>query len=271
MRFLLYNVRYCAGTGRRFHLPFPGSGYLRKTTGNLGRITEFIQSLAPDIAGLVEVDSGSFRSRRQNQAEVIARAIGCYHSYQSKYADESFMQILPLANKQVNAFLSNDRIQNEKFHYFDRGVKRLVIELELENLTLFLVHLSLKFRHRYDQLRELCKLVNRVQKPHIVAGDFNALWGEGEVHWFLAATGLVSANASDLPTYPSWAPKRQLDFILHSREIKVTRFHMPRVKLSDHLPLVCDFEIEGVRGRGAGRTPPSEERAAKPRSAARPR
>ena len=71
MRFLLYNVRYCTGTGGRLHLPW--GGYLKRTSANLKRITAFIQSCHPDIVGLLEVDSGSYRSRRKNQAEVIAR------------------------------------------------------------------------------------------------------------------------------------------------------------------------------------------------------
>ncbi|HBA84097.1 MAG TPA: endonuclease [Verrucomicrobia bacterium] len=245
MRFLLYNVRYCAGTGRGFHFPFPFGGYLRPTSQNLDRIIDFIWSHHPDIVGLVEVDSGSYRSAKLNQAEIIARALGHYHSFNSKYGETSVARKLPLFNKQVNAFLTSDKIQTERFHYFDSGVKRLVIELELENLSIFLVHLSLKFRHRQYQLRDLHSLVKAVKKPCIVAGDFNVLWGDRELQLFLAATGLLNANVEGLRTFPSWNPTRQLDFILCSPGIKVTGFQAPQVTLSDHLPLVCDFEMPG--------------------------
>ena len=244
MRFLLYNVRYCTGTGRGFHFPFPFGGYLRPTTRNLDRVIDFIWSCHPDIVGLVEVDSGSYRSARLNQAEIIAQALGHYHSFQSKYGESSVARHLPLFKQQVNAFLTSDEIKNEKFHYFDSGVKRLVIELELDDLNIFLVHLSLKFRHRHYQLRDLYTLVKEVNKPYIVAGDFNVLWGDRELQLFLAATGLQTANLEGVPTFPSWQPKRQLDFILHSPQIKIKNFEVPRVKLSDHLPLICDFDIE---------------------------
>ena len=151
---------------------------------------------------------------------------------------------LPLFNKQVNAFLTSDKVKTEKFHYFDSGVKRLVIELELEDLSVFLVHLSLKFRHRQYQLRDLHSLVAAVKKPCIVAGDFNVLWGSHELQLFLAATGLRNVNVEGLPTFPSWKPKRQLDFILCSPGIQVVDFQGPRVTLSDHLPVICDFEID---------------------------
>lgn len=248
VRFLLYNVRYCTGAGLGFHFPFPCSGYLKRTHRNLDQVTAFIGSLQPDVVGLVEVDGGSFRSSWRNQAEHIATSLGHYHSHESKYAERSWLRFLPVANKQGNAFLSNNVIQSERFLYFDHGVKRLVIQLELQDLTVFLVHLSIWFRHRQYQLGDLYSLVKDVKKPYLVAGDFNVFWGDPEMELFLAATGLKSANAQGLPTYPSWAPKRQLDFILHSPGIRVTRFEMPQVTLSDHLPLVCDFEVDGAGG-----------------------
>ncbi len=248
MRFLLYNVRYCTGTGARFHFPFPCSGYFKRTHHHLDEVTEFVGSLEPDVVGLVEVDGGSFRSGWRNQAEHIAGALGHYHCYESKYGERSWVQRLPIANKQMNAFLSRGVVQAERFLYFDHGIKRLVIQLELEGLTVFLVHLSIRFRHRQHQLGDLYSLVKDVKTPYLVAGDFNVFWGDPEMELFLGATGLRSANEAGLPTYPSWAPKRQLDFVLYSRGIRITRFDMPQVTLSDHLPLVCDFEFEDAAG-----------------------
>jgi endonuclease/exonuclease/phosphatase family metal-dependent hydrolase len=259
MRFLLYNVRYCTGAGVRFHFPFPGSGYLKRTGRNLSQVTEFIRSVQPDLVGLVEVDGGSFRSGWRNQAEHIAQALGHYHCFENKYAERSWVQFLPVANKQVNAFLSNDAAHEERFLYFDHGIKRLVIQLELEKVTVFLVHLSIWFRHRQYQLGDLYSLVKDVRKPYLVVGDFNAFWGDPELELFLAATGLQNANVEGLATYPSWAPKRQLDFILYSRGIRVTGFDLPQVTLSDHLPLVCDFEIDEPAAVPAGPALPAAE------------
>ena len=35
----------------------------------------------------------------------------------------------------------------------------------------------------------------------------------------------------------------ELDFILYGAGIEVTDFRVPRVTFSDHLPLICDFEV----------------------------
>jgi endonuclease/exonuclease/phosphatase family metal-dependent hydrolase len=243
MRFLLYNIRYAAGIGRHFHFPIPYSGYFKNTNGNMKNILDFIGSVNPDIIGLIEVDCGSFRSKKNNQAEAIAWELQHDHVYQSKYHSTSVVQKLPLLNKQGNAILTNQEIISQKFHYFREGVKRLVIELELADFTVFLVHLSLKFRHRHYQLQDLHNMVRSNAKPVIVAGDFNVLWGNRELQLFLAATGLKNANINGQPSHPSRAPRRQLDYIFHSPEITIKDFQIPPVKFSDHTPLVCDFNI----------------------------
>ena len=243
MRFLLYNIRYGTGIGKRFHLPLPFMGYFKNTDRNLGEIVEFIDSMNPDIVGLVEVDIGSFRTNRQNQARTLASRISHDPVFQSKYGTGSVADMLPILNKQGNALLTNQAIQSRKFHYLNNGVKRLVIEIELEDVNIFLVHLSLRYRQRQDQLNDLYQLTDAAHKPVIVAGDFNVFRGERELNLFKAAAGLESANLHGQPSHPSRAPKRQLDYILHSPGIKVSQFFVPQVTFSDHVPLVCDFDI----------------------------
>ena len=244
MRLLLYNIRYGLGLGSAVHWPVPGAAYLLGNRSNLERITGFIKEQDPDIVGLVEVDTGSIRSRWVNQAETIAQAMGHYSAYQCKYAETSINNRLPIVRKQGNAFLAAPHVHGERFHYFDTGIKRLIIELELENCAVFLVHLSLKYRHRQAQLHHLHDLVVASDKPVIVAGDFNTFWGEHEIYLFMKAARLQSANVGSLPSYPSRAPRKELDFVLYGDGVRVTDFFIPQVKFSDHLPLICDFEID---------------------------
>jgi endonuclease/exonuclease/phosphatase family metal-dependent hydrolase len=249
MRFVVYNIRYGTGAGWRFHVPFPFSGYLRPSHENTDKISKFLRSLSPDIVGLIEVDNGSYRSRKRSQAQTIADGLGFSHVYESKYGLESFAQNLPVMRQQGNAFLTNQSIHATGFHYFQHGIKRLVIELELEDCVIYLVHLSIKYRHRQYQLGDLHAMFSHVKKPKLVAGDFNAFWGHRELSLFMAATGLVNANIEGRPTFPSLAPRRQLDFILHSPEIRVQSFEVPKVSFSDHMPLVCDFEVDRAAAR----------------------
>jgi endonuclease/exonuclease/phosphatase family metal-dependent hydrolase len=243
MRLLLYNIRYATGTGPSFHLPVPGAGYLRTNKRVLEGITQFIRAQDPDVVGLVEVDIGSLRSGLVNQAQAIANSLGHYSIYQCKYGVASINNMMPIVRKQANAFLAAERVEGERFHYFETGIKRLIIELELEQVAIFLVHLSLKFRHRHDQLRHLHQLIKQSSKPVLVAGDFNTFWGDDEIYLFMQASGLKSANTAGLPSYPARNPRKELDFILYSSGIEITSFAVPDVRFSDHRPLVCDFNV----------------------------
>lgn len=245
MRFVLYNIRYATGASRNFHLPVPGAGYLRRTHPNLERLIRFFEAIDPDILGLVEVDLGSFRTGgRRNQAETIAAALGHNaHTYQCKYHHDSLHRLVPVLNKQGNAFITRHSVHGERFHFFSRGVKRLIIELELENISIFLVHLSLGYRDRQRQLNDLQELIHATPRPVIVAGDFNTFFGEAELYAFLASTNLLSSNVRSQPTHPSHAPRRELDFIFHDERVVVTHFEIPTVTFSDHLPLICDFQV----------------------------
>ena len=243
MRLLVYNIRYATGIGPAFHLPVPGAGYLRSSRRVLEEITQFIRREDPDVVGLIEIDTGSIRTGMVNQADFIARSLGHYSTFECKYGVASVNHLVPIVRKQSNAFLAAPRVRGERFHYFDTGIKRLIIELELDEVCIFLVHLSLKFRHRQYQLRTLHDLVMGSNKPVIVAGDFNAFWGTHEIYLFMRASGLRSANELGLPSFPTKRPRVELDFVLVSGGIDVTGFRIPDVQFSDHRPLVCDFQI----------------------------
>jgi endonuclease/exonuclease/phosphatase family metal-dependent hydrolase len=258
VRLLVYNIRYATGTGPAFHLPVPGAGYLRSSRRILDEITSFIRHENPDLVGLIEVDTGSIRTRMLNQAEHIAQRLGHYTAYECKYGAGSMNQRVPIVRNQGNAILAAPRVTGERFHYFDTGIKRLIIELELDDVCVFLVHLSLKYRHRQEQLRSLHDLIVASQKPVIVAGDFNTFWGTNEIFLFMRAAGLRSANTRGLASFPSRTPRVELDFVLVSQEIEIHDFRIPDVRLSDHRPIVCDFTVHG----GATRSRPAAAGAA---------
>jgi endonuclease/exonuclease/phosphatase family metal-dependent hydrolase len=107
----------------------------------------------------------------------------------------------------------------------------------------FLVHLSVKYRHRQDQLRALHDLVMQSTKPVVVAGDFNTFWGTHEIYLFMRASSLRSANELGVPSYPSRKPRAELDFVLAGAGIEISQFRVPDVRFSDHRPVICDFSV----------------------------
>ena len=74
----------------------------------------------------------------------------------------------------------------------------------------FLVHLALHGSVRRQQLAYLAELASDCG-PVVIAGDFNIFRGESELQELQQELGLVNPNGMNRPTWPSWAPRRQLD------------------------------------------------------------
>ena len=244
LRFLLYNIRYATGTGPVYHFPAPFSGSLRTPRGHLDRIALFLREEDPDLIGLVEVDSGSLRTGHRNQAEHLALRVETpFFFHANKYGQSSPARRLPYFRNQGNAVLSALPPGQTRALFFDSGVKRLVLEIVFDHFDLLLVHLALGSRTRKRQLDQLTEMIAGRKKPLILAGDFNTFRGWRELDPYAAKWGLISANSRHQPTFPSRNPQMELDYILYSPEIKSLRLSLPRVRLSDHLPLVFDFAL----------------------------
>lgn len=244
LRFLLYNIRYATGTGSVYHFPAPFSGSLRMPWGHLDRIALFLREEDPDLIGLVEVDSGSPRAGHRNQAEQLAVVVETpFFVHANKYGQTSTARRLPYFRNQGNAVLSALPPGQTRTLFFDAGIKRLVLDIGFEPFDLMLVHLALGSRTRKRQLDQLTEMIAGRRKPLILAGDFNTFRGWRELDPYAEKWGLLSANTRHQPTFPSRNPHVELDYILHSPEITNLRLSLPRMRLSDHLPMVFDFAL----------------------------
>jgi endonuclease/exonuclease/phosphatase family metal-dependent hydrolase len=246
MRFLYYNIAYATGAPESHsHSLLTAHRYLRSSHRHFDRVRDFISEVGADITGVVEVDSGSFRSRRRNHVTELADSLSHHAVFSSKYQHGSLGRRLPILRHQGNAILSRDKAAHSQAHFLTFGFKRLVLESHVCGVRVFLVHLALRRETRIKQLRDLCRIVGKCgDEPILVAGDFNAYRGVHELHEFQEHTGLLSANRNAYPTFPTWAPTREIDFVLYSPGIRVDEFTVRHdVRLSDHLPLVLDFEL----------------------------
>lgn len=253
MRILFYNIRYGTGCGWTYHLPLPFTGFFRSSRATTERIGEYLDALDVDVACLCEVDGGSYRNGRKSQARNLASKRGWKDVFAPKYGATSPLRRVPLLSSQGNAVLSRLPIIDSRENLFSRGVKRSLLEVEFPDFVVLLAHLSLGYGARQTQLREIAERCRNLDKPILLGGDFNLLSGDGELHPLLEATGLRDADGRGRPTFPSRLPSLRLDCLLTSPAIQVRRFDVPRVTLSDHLPLVCDVEIAPSEGRGGPR------------------
>ena len=114
-----------------------------------------------------------------------------------------------------------------------------------ENLTIFLVHLALSFRIRHHQLSDLYSLVKETKAPHIVAGDFNDVWGT--LGRKLLEPAGFEGQARPIRTFPAYAPVRALDAVYVRGGVRIRSIHRSHLRLasqaSDHLPLFAEIEF----------------------------
>ena len=245
MKFLVYNIAYGTGAPQnRWDQVFGLHRYLRTERRHLEKIIDCIAERAPDVTGLLEVDNGSFRTGYQNQGAMIARALHQSVYSAVKYAPGSIPRKVPILRKQTNSFLTSEKLRPCAFHYLSSGMKRLALEIEVKGVRFFLLHLSLRKNIRRQQLETLQEMLLPLKTPFLIGGDFNAFQGTWELESFMTALQLSSANAADRPTFPSWNPEKQLDYILYSRGIEPVHFEVGTDRASDHLPVMLEFKIQ---------------------------
>ena len=244
MRFLVYNVAYGTGAPNgNSHRVLTSHRYIKTHDKHFEKIINFIKEANADIIGLVEIDTGSYRTDQMNQVKKIAKYLNHFHICDTKYGENSLLRKIPFLRSQSNAILTAFENDESKFHFMPRGMKKLVIESKINNVSFFLVHLALTKKVRQIQLRYLEKLIPKDEHV-IVAGDFNTMQGSGELDRFMRKCGLRNANSENYATYPAWGAQKELDYILCSENVEISKFEVSKVKFSDHHPLIMEFEIK---------------------------
>lgn len=253
-RLIVYNIEYCEGmTGQwweylyfwRIFFPPPG---LDK------QIVEHLKKLNPDILALVEVDTGSFRAKK-DEVVYFEKQLGMKSFVEKvKYPIHGWLKFfhhVPILDKQANAIIAKKKLSKVKYHVFHEGTKRLIIEATIhvpKKVTLLLAHLALGGETRAQQIKELIKIVNKIKNPVILMGDFNTFHGEEEIASLLEKTHLHHQfemdKTSQTLTEPTFHPSKRLDYVLTSKQVKVKNYQVLNFHFSDHLPLMVDFEVK---------------------------
>ena len=253
VRLIVYNIEYCEGmTGLWYdYLKFWKMFFPPKGLDH--RIVESFKKLNPDIVSLVEVDTGSFRAKK-DEVVYFEKKLGMSNFVEKiKYPLQGWLKLfhfVPILNKQANAIIAKKKLSKVKYHLFHEGTKRVIIEATIhvpKKLTLLLAHLALSTKTRRKQIAELVGIVNAIKNPVILMGDFNTFNGEEEIKKLLKETHLDHKYEMDpysmTFTEPSVHPNRRLDYVLTSKQIKVEKYRVLNFHFSDHLPLMVDFVV----------------------------
>jgi len=230
IRILSYNIHHGEGTDGRL---------------DLERLAKVILSVQPDIVGLQEVDVGTERTDKVDQAEELARLTGMQAAFGSNLQFGG--------GDYGNAVLSRFPIKNQKNHPLPNpteGEPRGALEVELSlgkmGKGALLRFVSTHFDHRGQASREAAaREINRLlgaagDHPLVLAGDLNAV-PESETLAILRQQWMDASRETQV----IGQPERQIDYVLcrpapHWKVVEVRVLNEPVA--SDHRPVLAVLE-----------------------------
>jgi endonuclease/exonuclease/phosphatase family metal-dependent hydrolase len=221
------------------------------------RVVEVVAHYDPDVVLLQEVDEGVPRSRRHDQAELLAEQLGFRHV--------AFGPNVRLKQGRYgNATLSRIPIVESENHDLTFPMKKargalhteLAVPVDGHSYTVHLlnVHLGLAGVERRWQVRRLLAVPplshHDPRSRIVVAGDTND-WGGTLPGGRLDEAGfrcVTGVRRRALRTFPAWAPVGALDRVFLRGPLRCEGALRSRMELarqaSDHLPLVVDLTLE---------------------------
>lgn len=105
---------------------------------------------------------------------------------------------------------------------------------------------------RLHQSREILESFDLENLPKIIGGDFNLkpetksikIFEEAGYRNLVKEFGIRSTrNRLAWEQFPNEEKQYFADYVFTSPEVKVKSFEVPNIEISDHLPLILDFEI----------------------------
>ncbi len=241
VKLLSYNIQTGIATSKYRHylthswkhvLPYP------QRLDNLDRIADLAGDF--DIVGLQEVDGGSLRSGFINQTKYLARQAGFPYWY-----DQTNRNLGRFAQHSLGLLsrFRPDEVTEVKLPGVIPGRGALILRFGNgeDSLLLMILHLALSRRARLNQLGCISEIVKDYRHV-ILMGDMNCCSESEEIDWLLRRTQL-SEPIHGLHTFPSWAPRRNIDHILVSSTLEVVSIDVLNHPISDHLPIAMEVRL----------------------------
>ena len=113
---------------------------------------------------------------------------------------------------------------------------------------------------RIRQTEQIINNNSKMNGPRIIGGDFNLLPGTKSIKMFEERGYLNLIKENKIKTtrnFHAWRQAKEMvadgyrfygeqkfaDYVFVSKDVKVKNFEVPNIEISDHLPLILDFEI----------------------------
>lgn len=214
---------------------------------NLDTIAAVIRQSDPDLVALQEVDFKTGRVNQMDLALEMAKRTGLTPFF-GKAMDYD-------GGAYGEAILSRFPAESMEVHHLDYSEGHepraaLRVEIELDNNERF-YFIGTHLDHTKDpadriaQAKNLNRILSKLKKPAILAGDLNAIPGTKPIEILLKRWTMTSEMPVE-PTYPSASPEKKLDYILYhpyDRWKVIEREVIEEKVASDHRPYVVTLQL----------------------------
>lgn len=236
MRILLQNLQCGANLSKGYlHLIFGSWKYFMPHSQEpIEILAKYMKDEKIETGLFTEADAGSFRTKNIDEIKLISQISGLSNNH-------FFLTVnIGKITNQGNAVFSKyPIIENKAYLLPGKGEKRYlchsIIKVKNKKINFFVTHLTLSFNDRQEQLKTINEIVKSVKGTIILGGDFNII-KEDELRHIDSLKRI-----SFLKTYPSWNPKKSLDNIFVSDNIKKYSISTTTIKMSDHLGLILEI------------------------------
>ncbi len=229
IRIMSFNVQHCLNYKTR------------KIDFNI--MADAIKDLGAEIIGLQEIRGKGKQKEYTDQAKKLAKLTG-YNYYFAKAVDfngvdpygNAILSKYPIISAQTVAISTPD----DNTRYFEpRCVLKAVIDVGFP-LTVLVTHFGLTKEEQENAADTVMKEITA--EKCVLMGDFNVT-PENELLSEIRKAMLDTANFFNEPklSFSSENPKRKIDYIFLSRDLKVVFADIPEIVASDHRPHICDI------------------------------
>lgn len=233
---------------------------------NIVDIVNEIKKINPDVICLQEVTVNHPNYNKIDCANFIQKELGMKGYY--KYSEK--IKGLPKANF-GNMILSKFPIKKKKYIYVQKrkgklgsdysDENRIYIEVELKagtkTLQVGMTHLSythkfLETEKKKKEASQLLKILSKKKKGFIFSGDLNSIPESFLVKELEARlknvekdlkTNTWTTKPFDYNGFKVDKLKYKLDYCYVTKDLNVLSAKVVKTKYSDHLPILCDFEV----------------------------
>jgi endonuclease/exonuclease/phosphatase family metal-dependent hydrolase len=245
IKLVSFNIEYCASISKGYwqYLTRLWRYVLPHDTAAIHNIADIINRDKIDIATFMEMDGGSYRTRHNNYMSLL--------SYLTELRENVFYPVRHMwwgLTNQGNGIatrfevLNADNIKLETNRLFGENRYLSVSKLNINGRIIYVLTTQLALGHnsRIKELQHVANVINSIKEPILFTGDLNTQ-NEKDLE-ILKTTRLKRIETTN--TFPSWKPKRRIDYIFHSPEFEVVESYvLDSLKVSDHLPVVAEFKL----------------------------